>query len=149
MPSDNVVIDLQGVTKRYGAFTAVNGVDLQVRSGALFGLIGHNGAGKSTLFKMMLGLIAPDAGDIRITGTPVRDRAFRAVRRRIGYLPETPPLYPEMTVRRLLEYAGRLHGVARDRIAARVDVIVGLRVNVETEREGLDVTEHTERAYNM
>lgn len=110
MPSDNVVIDLQGVTKRYGAFTAVNGVDLQVRSGALFGLIGHNGAGKSTLFKMMLGLITPDAGDIRITGTLVRERAFRAVRRRIGYLPENLVLYDNLSGLETLRFFARLKG---------------------------------------
>ena len=110
MQSENVVIDLQGVTKRYGAFTAVNGVDLQVHSGALFGLIGHNGAGKSTLFKMMLGLISPDGGDIRIAGTLVRDRAFRAVRRRIGYLPENLVLYDNLRGLETLRFFARLKG---------------------------------------
>src|SRR5690606_29875562 len=68
--SGPLVITLRGVRKHYGALHAVDGVDLDIPAGEIFGLIGHNGAGKSTLFKMMLGLVAPTAGDIRVAGAP-------------------------------------------------------------------------------
>ena len=78
------VIVARGVHKHYGPIHAVDGVDLEVRSGELFGLIGHNGAGKSTMFKMMLGLIPLTAGEIRIDGAPVPGSDFRAVRRKVA-----------------------------------------------------------------
>lgn len=104
------VIAVRGATKHYGAVRAVDGVDLEVEPGELFGLIGHNGAGKSTLFKMMLGLIPATAGDIRIDGSPVTGSGFRAVRRKIGYLPENVVLYDNLTGLETLEFFARLKG---------------------------------------
>jgi Cu-processing system ATP-binding protein len=72
----NNVIELRGVVKHFGETCAVDGVDLAVQEGELFGLIGHNGAGKTTLFKLMLGLLPATAGEIRIGGQPVRGEAF-------------------------------------------------------------------------
>ncbi|MDU7587048.1 MAG: ATP-binding cassette domain-containing protein, partial [Acidovorax sp.] len=86
--SDNVAISLRGVSKHYGALHAVDGVDLDIPKGEIFGLIGHNGAGKSTLFKMMLGLVKPTQGTLLIAGAQVGGRGFRAARRQLGYLPE-------------------------------------------------------------
>ncbi|MCC4116612.1 ABC transporter ATP-binding protein [Aromatoleum toluclasticum] len=106
------VIAVHGATKHYGVVRAVDGVDLEVAPGELFGLIGHNGAGKSTLFKMMLGLIPATAGDIRIDGSPVTGSGFRAVRRKIGYLPENVVLYDNLTGFETLEFFARLKGVA-------------------------------------
>ena len=80
----SAAVSLRGVTKHYGAVHAVDGVDLDIVRGEIFGLIGHNGAGKSTLFKMMLGLEATTAGSIVLGGAPVRGRGFRAARRHIG-----------------------------------------------------------------
>jgi Cu-processing system ATP-binding protein len=104
-------IALRGVVKHYGAVRAVDGVDLDVRRGEVFGLIGHNGAGKSTLFKMMLGLVAPSAGEILIQGSPVFGRGFRAVRRSIGYLPENVVLYDNLSGLETLRYFARLKDV--------------------------------------
>ena len=106
------VIAVRGATKHYGAVRAVDGVDLEVAPGELFGLIGHNGAGKSTLFKMMLGLIPATAGDIRIDGSPVTGSGFRAVRRKIGYLPENVVLYDNLTGLETLEFFARLKGAS-------------------------------------
>ncbi|NMG75045.1 ATP-binding cassette domain-containing protein [Aromatoleum diolicum] len=104
------VIAIRGATRHYGTVRAVDGVDLDVARGEVFGLIGHNGAGKSTLFKMMLGLIPVTAGDIRIDGAPVAGSGFRAVRRKIGYLPENVVLYDNLTGLETLQFFARLKG---------------------------------------
>ncbi|WP_018508032.1 ABC transporter ATP-binding protein [Thiobacillus thioparus] len=106
------LIVAHGVRKHYGNIHAVDGVDLDIRSGELFGLIGHNGAGKSTLFKMMLGLLPSTAGDIRIGGALVTGRDFRAVRRTVGYLPENVVLYDNLTGLETLWFFARLKGVS-------------------------------------
>ena len=91
------VIEVRGAVKHFGETHAVDGVDLTVQAGELFGLIGHNGAGKTTLFKMMLGLLPVTRGEIHIDGQPVRGEAFRQVRRGIGYLPESLALYDNLS----------------------------------------------------
>ncbi|MDF3831786.1 ABC transporter ATP-binding protein [Cupriavidus basilensis] len=110
IPAIDAAIELRGVSKHYGAVHAVDGVDLHVGAGELFGLIGHNGAGKSTLFKMMLGLIPASAGEIRVAGASVRGRAFRAARRMVGYLPENLVLYDNLNGLETLRFFARLKG---------------------------------------
>ncbi len=112
VPPAEAVIEVRGVARHYGAVRAVDGVDLAVGRGELFGLIGHNGAGKSTLFKMMLGLVPVSRGEIRIDGAAVGGRDFRAVRRKIGYLPENVVLYDNLTGLETLHFFARLKGVA-------------------------------------
>jgi Cu-processing system ATP-binding protein len=107
------VIEATAVRKRFGEIRAVDGADLAVHEREVFGLIGHNGAGKSTLIRMMLGLLAPDAGTIRVTGEPVRGARFREVRRRIGYLPENVVFYDNLSGLETLDYFADLKGVAR------------------------------------
>ena len=114
-------IALRGVVKHYGAVRAVDGVDFDVRRGEVFGLIGHNGAGKSTLFKMMLGLVTPSAGEIRIQGSPVTGRGFRAVRRGIGYLPENVVLYDNLSGLETLRFIARLKRAALDECPAALE----------------------------
>jgi len=104
------LIEILGVHKRYAAVNAVNGVNLDIATGELFGLIGHNGAGKTTLFKMMLGLLPVSAGEIRIGGHAVRGEAFRQVRRSIGYLPESLALYDNLSGLETLHFFARLKG---------------------------------------
>ncbi|PKO84983.1 MAG: copper ABC transporter ATP-binding protein [Betaproteobacteria bacterium HGW-Betaproteobacteria-11] len=106
------MIELRGVKKRYGEVEAVAGIDLAIREGELFGLIGHNGAGKTTLFKMMLGLVPPSAGELRIGGQAVQGEAFRQVRRGIGYLPESLALYENLSGLETLRFFARLKGAA-------------------------------------
>ncbi|BAK78387.1 copper ABC transporter, ATP-binding protein NosF [Pseudogulbenkiania sp. NH8B] len=105
------MIEMRKVIKRYGPNCAVDGVDLTIGSGELFGLIGHNGAGKSTLFKMMLGLIPVSAGSIHIGGQAVRGGGFRQIRRSLGYLPENIVLYDNLTGLETLQFFARLKGV--------------------------------------
>jgi Cu-processing system ATP-binding protein len=102
------MIDADQLFKRYGDVEAVAGVSLRIHEGELFGLIGHNGAGKSTLFKMMLGLEAASAGQVRIDGRDVRGAAFREVRRHLGYLPENVALYDNLTGLETLQFFAKL-----------------------------------------
>ncbi len=106
-------IELAGVTKRFGEVEAVRGVSLAVAPGRTFGLIGHNGAGKSTLFRMMLGLIAPDAGTLRLLGEPSDGARFREVRQQIGYLPEHVALYDNLSGLETLRFYAKLRGAPR------------------------------------
>lgn len=110
------VLQLRGLSKHYGAgpalLKALDGVDLDVPAGQLFGLIGHNGAGKSTLFKLLLGLIRPTAGSLRVLGEPVDGPRFRALRRQLGYLPENLVLYDNLSGLETLQFFARLKGVA-------------------------------------
>lgn len=92
-----MIIEVRQVVKRFGDILAVDGIDLSVRKGEIFGLIGHNGAGKSTLFKMMLGLESPTSGEILVDGQHPRGEAFRQVRRALGYLPENVVFYDNLT----------------------------------------------------
>ncbi len=103
------VVDVAGVTKRFGDLLAVDRVDLSVAEGEVLGLIGHNGAGKSTLFKLMLGLLRPDAGEIRLDGVLVA-AASRALRARIAYLPENVVFYDNLTGLETLRFFADLKG---------------------------------------
>ncbi len=108
--SNGMAVSLRGVTKHYGALHAVDGVDLDIARGEIFGLIGHNGAGKSTLFKMMLGLVPATSGEILVGGASVRGRGFRAARRHLGYLPENVVLYDNLNGLETLRFFAKLKG---------------------------------------
>lgn len=101
-------VTLRGVSKHYGPLRAVDGVDLSIPRGEIFGLIGHNGAGKSTLFKMMLGLVSATSGDILVGGASVRGKDFRSARRHLGYLPENVVLYDNLSGLETLRFFARL-----------------------------------------
>jgi Cu-processing system ATP-binding protein len=117
------VIEISAVTKRFGEINAVAGVDLEIREGEIFGLIGHNGAGKSTLFKMMLGLLPVSSGGISIHGQPIHGEAFRQVRRSIGYLPENVVFYDNLTGQETLEFFADLKGVDKGTCGPLLDKV--------------------------
>ncbi|MDD2179322.1 ABC transporter ATP-binding protein [Acidovorax sp. D2M1] len=108
--SEPPAIEVRGVHKHYGALHAVDGIDLRIARGEIFGLIGHNGAGKSTLFKMILGLVPATSGEIRVGGATVQGRDFRAARRHLGYLPENVVLYDNLSGLETLHFFARLKG---------------------------------------
>ena len=110
------LVKLTGVTKSFGAVRAVDALDLALEQGEILGFLGTNGAGKTTTIKMLLGLIAPDAGSVAVLGADPR-RA--ETRRRIGFMPETAHYYPFLTARELLRFYGGLCGMDAARIAAR------------------------------
>ena len=115
------VIEVSDVTKAYGEIKALDGISLSVAQGEMFGLIGPNGAGKSTLFKLMLGLIAPTSGTLRVHGVPIDGRDFRALRRRIGYLPESFVTYDNLTGLEVLHLFADLKQVPRSHCAAMIE----------------------------
>jgi len=117
------IIEVNAVAKQFGEVRAVDGVDLAVQKGEIFGLIGHNGAGKSTLFKMMLGLLPVSDGEIRIHGQPIRGETFRQVRRNIGYLPENVVFYDNLTGLETLEFFADLKSVTKGRCAELLDKV--------------------------
>jgi ABC-2 type transport system ATP-binding protein len=102
-------IVFQGLTKDYGTKRALDGVDLEIRAGEIFGYLGSNGAGKTTTIRCLLGLIRPTAGRATVLGLDCRSDSVE-VRRRTGYLPGDLRLYPRLTARQLLTYLGRLRG---------------------------------------
>lgn len=107
------VIETQGLTRRYGRFTAVNEVTLQVNEGDVFGFLGPNGAGKTTTLLMLLGLTEPTAGSARVLGfNPVRQPL--EIKRQVGYLPENVGFYGELSARENLAYVARLNRLPED-----------------------------------
>ena len=104
------IIEVDRISKRFGDIVAVDQVAFTVNRGELFGLIGHNGAGKSTLFRLMLGLLRPDAGSICIRGEAILGPAFRRLRRRIAYLPENVVFYDNLSGLETLRFLARLKG---------------------------------------
>jgi ABC-2 type transport system ATP-binding protein len=115
-----VAIEVEGLAKRYGDFEAVRGISFQVRAGEVVGFLGPNGAGKTTTMRMLTGFIPSTDGVARIAGHDTFSDAV-AARRAIGYLPETPPLYPEMTPGSYVDFVAKLNDVPRARRAAAVD----------------------------
>ncbi|MEM6751001.1 MAG: ATP-binding cassette domain-containing protein [Planctomycetota bacterium] len=106
-------IELDNVTKRFGAHTAVDGLDLAVPDGAIYGFIGPNGSGKTTTIRMILNIIEPDAGRLSVLG----EADPRAANDRVGYLPEERGLYKKMPLARQMAYFGQLKGMERDAAA--------------------------------
>jgi ABC-2 type transport system ATP-binding protein len=100
------VLELDGLTRRYGDVVALDGLTFSVSPGQVFGFVGPNGAGKTTAMRIVLGVLAADAGAVRWKGRPI-DEAMRA---RFGYMPEERGLYPKMRVEEQLAYFARLHG---------------------------------------
>ena len=103
---------VEHLTRRYGERRAVDDLSFTLQRGQILGLLGPNGAGKSTTLRMLAGVLAPDAGRIVINGIDLLDQP-RQARQAIGYLPEQPPLYRELTVDEQLHYSARLHGLSR------------------------------------
>ncbi len=119
----DVAIEARSLTKTYGAHTVVHDVNLQVRSGEIFGFLGPNGSGKSTTIKMLCGLVEPTRGEASICGSDVENQGD-AVRRNIGYVSQSFSLYGDLTVEENLQFYGRAYGLSRSRRARRIDELV-------------------------
>ena len=117
------MIEVQHLTKRYGRVTAVDDVTFRVERGEILGFLGPNGAGKTTTMRVITGYMPPTEGRCIVAGFDVFDQPVEA-KRRTGYLPETPPLYPDMTVREYLTFVARIKGVPSADRKARVEQVM-------------------------
>jgi ABC-2 type transport system ATP-binding protein len=117
------VIEVQHLTKRYGRVTAVNDVTFRVERGEILGFLGPNGAGKTTTMRILTGFMPATEGKAIVAGFDVFDQPIEA-KRRTGYLPETPPLYPDMTVREYLDFVAKIKGVLSADRRQRVNTVM-------------------------
>jgi ABC-2 type transport system ATP-binding protein len=117
------LIEVQHLTKRYGRVTAVDDVSFRVERGEILGFLGPNGAGKTTTMRILTGYMPATEGRALVAGMDVFDKPIEA-KRRTGYLPETPPLYPDMTVREYVDFVARIKGVPSKERKDRVDAVM-------------------------
>jgi ABC-2 type transport system ATP-binding protein len=116
------MITVTDLTKRYARHTAVDHISFEVHKGQIVGFLGPNGAGKTTTMRMLTCFLPPTSGTATVAGFDVLEQSFE-VKKRIGYLPETPPLYPEMRTAEYLQFVGSLKGLAKAELAKRVDYV--------------------------
>ncbi len=117
------MIQVEGLTKRYGRATAVDHISFEVKKGDIVGFLGPNGAGKTTTMRMLTCFLPPSEGKATVDGFDVLENPME-VKRRIGYLPETPPLYPEMEVREYVEFTGRIKGISSADVGKRTAEVI-------------------------
>jgi len=114
------LISVKNLTRRYGDFCAVNNISFELAAGDILGFLGPNGAGKTSTMQMLTGNLAPTFGEISINGIDLLENP-KAAKASLGYLPENPPLYKEMTVTEFLHFCGRLHLIAKSQLAKVCD----------------------------
>ena len=119
MKTNQPAITARNLTKRFGDFTAVDGINFEVRRGEIFGFLGPNGAGKTTTIRMMLGLLQPTAGEIEVLGIAMSNHPER-IRPRIGYMSQRFSLYNDLTVLQNLRFYGRAYGLENDVLEERI-----------------------------
>jgi len=124
-PVRTAMIEADGLSKFYGDFAACRDVTFSIRQGEVAAFLGPNGAGKSTTMKLLTGYLAPSEGEARIAGYNVATERLEAAKR-LGYLPENGPLYPDMTPRSLLRFFGSARGMTRQQIDQRMEAVIDL-----------------------
>jgi len=112
------MIEVEHLTKRYGSFTAVRDISFKPENGEILGFLGPNGAGKTTTMRMLTGYMPPSDGSAKVAGFDVMEQSLE-VREHVGYLPETVPLYPDMTVKGYIKYIAQLRGVRKSESRTR------------------------------
>ena len=137
----DALIETRGLVKRYGDKLAVNNVSLDVRSGEVFGFLGPNGAGKTTTIKMIVGLLQPTSGTVRMAGHDVQAEPLGA-KAASGYVPDTPNLYAKLTARELLRFVGDLYGLDRGQAARRIDELLRMFDLAEVADDTIDSYSH-------
>jgi ABC-2 type transport system ATP-binding protein len=122
-----IAIETTRLTRDFGAFRAVDNLDLRVPAGCFYGFLGPNGAGKSTTIKMLTGLLAPTSGKVRILGEDTSDtRRALAVKRRVGVVPESLPLFDNLTAGEYLTFIGRMYLLPPETVRARCDELLAM-----------------------
>lgn len=123
MTSNNALIESQYLTKHYGDKVAVNNVTFEVYAGEVFGFLGPNGAGKTTTIKMIVGLLQPTSGTIKVAGYDVSQQPLQA-KATSGFVPDTPNLYPKLSGRELLRFVGDLYEMDRQQVERRIEELL-------------------------
>ncbi len=118
--TQDTLIQVQHLSRHYGPNVAVNNIQFELKRGEVVGFLGPNGAGKSTSMQMLTGNLAPTTGSIHICGIDLLDKP-RQAKTNIGYLPEQPPIYKELTVDEYLKFCARIHGVEKNRLTTAID----------------------------
>jgi ABC-2 type transport system ATP-binding protein len=135
--TDELIISTNQLTKQFDGYAAVNQIDLQVRSGEVYGLIGPNGAGKTTLIRLLAAADEPTTGEVYICGHRfIRSRPNPEIKRQIGFLPDDFPLYDDLKVWEYLDYFGRLYYLTEPGLGQRINEVVEL-VSLEGKRDSL------------
>lgn len=119
------MIEIQGLTKRFGDLTAVDNLDLTVAAGEIFGFLGPNGAGKTTTVKLITGLLKPDAGSVRVAGFDVASQTLEA-KRVLGLVPDEPFVYPKLSGSEYLRFIGELYGVPLSQQRRRIPELLAM-----------------------
>src|ERR1035437_8631983 len=117
------MIEVRNLTKRYGEFVAVRGISFTAAPGQILGFLGPNGAGKTTTMRIITGFMPATSGTVKVAGYDIFDDSYE-VRKRIGYLPENPPLYSDMTVTGYLRFVGRIRGISKAELNDSVDRVL-------------------------
>jgi ABC-2 type transport system ATP-binding protein len=141
MANSVTLIQTQALSKRYGDKLAVNNVSLEVQAGEVFGFLGPNGAGKTTTIKMIVGLLQPTSGTIRVTGYDVQTQPLLA-KASSGYVPDTPNLYGKLTGRELLRFVGDLYSLDRQRLVQRSEELLRVLDLTEAADQTIDSYSH-------
>jgi len=116
------VIEAEHLTKKYGPVTAVDDISFKVNKGEILGFLGPNGAGKTTTMRILTCFLSATSGTVKVAGYDVFEESIE-VRRRVGYMPESPPLYPELTVDSYLNFVAKIKGIPNSKIKKRIDEI--------------------------
>ena len=135
------LIETHNLVKQYGKFVAVNNVSFNVRAGEVFGFLGPNGAGKTTTIKMIVGLLQPTSGTVKVAGYDAQSQALLA-KAASGYVPDTPNLYAKLTGRELLRFVGDLYDVDRAQATHRIDELLRMFDLADAADETVDSYSH-------
>jgi gliding motility-associated transport system ATP-binding protein len=117
------MIEVRNLTKRYGDLVAVRDISFSAATGQVLGFLGPNGAGKTTTMRIITGFMPATSGTVKVAGYDIFDDSYE-VRKRIGYLPENPPLYADMTVTTYLRFVGRIRGIAKAEMSDAIDKVL-------------------------
>jgi ABC-2 type transport system ATP-binding protein len=118
------MIEVRNLTKRFGDIVAIRDISFTAATGQILGFLGPNGAGKTTTMRIITGFMPATAGTVKVAGYDIFEDSYE-VRKRIGYLPENPPLYGDMTVLTYLRFVGRIRGIAKTELGGAVDRVLG------------------------
>jgi ABC-2 type transport system ATP-binding protein len=140
-----ITLSARNLTRRFGNFQVIHDVSLQLKRGEVLGLLGHNGAGKTTTLQMLTGCLLPNGGEVDICGVSLLHHPVQA-KAHIGYLPETPPLYRELSVNDYLSFAARLHGM---KSAAAAEALVQTRQRCGLEAVGKRIIGTLSKGYQQ